>query len=45
MGVILVAAIAVIVLSRERDTLVEDKEDDTQFVPELPPMEPPEDSN
>jgi hypothetical protein len=45
MGVILVAAIAVIVLSRERDTLVEDKAEDSQFVPELPPIEPPEDSN
>jgi len=45
MGVILVAAIAVIVLSREKETLVETKEQDTQFVPELPPTEPPEDSN
>jgi len=45
MGVILVASIAVIVLSREKETLVETKEQDTQFVPELPPTEPPEDSN
>ena len=43
MGVILIAAVSVIVLSREKETLAEAKEE--EFVPELPPISPPEDSN
>ncbi|MGY8746349.1 MAG: amidohydrolase family protein, partial [Candidatus Poseidoniales archaeon] len=45
MGVILIASVAVIVLSREREDPIVHKEHESQFVPELPPVKPPEDSN
>jgi 5-methylthioadenosine/S-adenosylhomocysteine deaminase len=45
MVVILIASVAVIVLSRERDDPIVHKEHESQFVPELPPIKPPEDSN
>ena len=46
MGVILIAAVAVILLSKEKETLAAalDKEVE-QFVPELPPMDPPMSKN
>jgi len=43
MGVILVAAVAVIFLAREKETLA--GATNSQFVPELPPIEPPKDSD
>jgi len=42
MGVIFIAAITVIMVSRGEDTLVDDDEKQFDgFVPNLPPMEPP----
>ena len=43
MIVILIAAVAVIMLSRQKETLAEAIEG--EFIPELPPIEPPEDSD
>ena len=43
MIVILVAAISVILMSKEKETLAEAIEKEAEFVPELPPMEPPKD--
>ena len=41
MIVILVAAIAIILMSKEQETLAEAIEKEAEFVPELPPLEPP----
>ena len=41
MIVILVAAITVILMSKEKETLAEAIEKEAEFVPELPPLEPP----
>jgi hypothetical protein len=43
MIVILVAAITVILMSKEKETLAEAIEKEAEFVPQLPPMEPPKD--
>ena len=45
MGIIFLTAVAVIVVSRERDGLNENDEENKSesFVPELPPLEPPKD--
>ena len=46
MGVIMIAAITVIFMSKEKETLADGIEkEDQAFVPELPPMEPPKDSD
>ncbi len=45
-GFIMIAAVTVIIMSKEKETLVEGIEkEDQAFVPELPPMEPPKDSD
>ena len=45
-GFIMIAAITVIFMSKEKETLAEGIEkEDQAFVPELPPMEPPKDSD
>ena len=45
MGIIFLVAVAIIVVSRERDGLNGNDEGDKSesFVPELPPLEPPKD--
>jgi hypothetical protein len=43
MIVILVASITVILMSKEKETLAEAIEKEAEFVPQLPPMEPPKD--
>ena len=46
MGVIMIAAITVIFMSKEKETLADGIEkEDQAFVPELPPMDPPKDSD
>ena len=46
MGVTMIAAITVIFMSKEKETLADGIEkEDQAFVPELPPMEPPKDSD
>ena len=43
MIVILVAAITIILMSKDEEILAEAIEKEAEFVPELPPMEPPKD--
>ena len=42
----MIAAVTVIIMSKEKETLVDGIEKENQtFVPELPPIEPPKDSD